>query len=369
MKGRVVSDGSQRLSPDTSGLTVETETRERQSFLRRMRVPLILIGPIAILAGVAYLFLTGGKTEATDNAYVQVAKAPVSASVGGRVLEVLVKENQAVTAGQPLFRIDAQDFQAEADNARAQLAQSRLQIMSLRATYTRSLSQVTTARQSVDYALHEANRQKELLAAGVVAQQAVDEAQHVLDNARSALVTAQADAATALTNIDGDPNAPVDQQPSVMAALARLKKAEINEAYTTVNALKAGTVTRVDQLQVGSYVNPAQTVFWLMSGQPWVEANFKEDQIGRMKIGQAAEIRVDALPGKTFKGHVASFSPGTGSTFSALPAQNATGNWVKVTQRLPVQIAFDQAPPEMAGRAGLSAHVTVDLQPAATPAK
>jgi len=362
-----VSDGSQRLSADTT--TTVAPAAKEQSFLRRYRVPIIVGGPVLIIAVAAWVLISGARYQSTDNAYVQVAKAPVSSSVGGRVIEVLVKENQHVEAGQPLFRIDAQDFAVEADQARAQLAQAELQVRSLRAAYQSALSTVTQARQSLDYARRELARQKELLAAGVVAQQAVDEAQHALENAQSALTTANAGAAAALANLDGDPNAPIDQQPSVMAAQARLKKAEINQGYTAVTALTSGTVTRVDQLQVGGYVNPAQTVFWLMTGDPWVEANFKEDQLAKMKVGQPAEIKVDAFPGKTLHGHIGSFSPGTGSTFSALPAQNATGNWVKVTQRLPVQILFDEVPPEMAGRAGLSAHVKVDLQPPAGAAK
>jgi membrane fusion protein, multidrug efflux system len=132
----------------------------------------------------------------------------------------------------------------------------------------------------------------------------------------------------------------------------------------SVIAPKDGVVTRVQQLQVGGYVNPSQTVFWLISGVPWVEANFKEDQLGKMRVGQPATVKIDAYPDEPLKGHVASFSPGTGSAFSALPAQNATGNWVKVVQRLPVQIAFDQPPPDMAGRIGLSAVVKVDVRSA-----
>jgi membrane fusion protein (multidrug efflux system) len=357
-----VSDGSQQLS--------ETATAAKsKGFLRAIRVPLILAGPIAIAGVVAYMFLTGGRYQSTDNAYIQVAKAPVSSSVGGRVIEVLVKENQRVEVGQPLFRIDAVNFDVEADQARAQLAQAELQVHSLRAAYQRALSSVTNAQQTLAYARRELKRQQDLVAAGVVAQQVVDEARHTLENAQSGLSTAEAEAATALANIDGDPEAPIEQQPSVMAAQARLKQAEINRGYTEVKALTSGTVTRVDQLQVGGYVNPAQTVFWLMNGTPWVEANFKEDQLAKMATGEPAEIKIDACPGQIFQGKVTSFSPGTGSTFSALPAQNATGNWVKVTQRLPVQVAFNAPPPENCTRAGLSAHVTIDLEPTAATAK
>lgn len=364
-----MSDGSQRLSADTTTQTASIKPAKKGGLMRALRVPLILGGPLLIAAGVGYFIITGGKTESTDNAYVQIAKAPVSASVGGRVLEVLVKENQSVEAGQPLFRIDAQDFAAEADQARAQLAQAELQVRALRAAYQRSLASVTSARETLNYARKELGRQKQLLAAGVVAQQAVDEAQHAFENAQSSLATAEAESASALANVNGDPEGPIEQQPSVLAAQARLNRAQINQNYTEVKALTGGTVTRVDQLQVGGYVNPAQTVFWLMSGVPWVEANFKEDQLAKMKTGQAAEIQIDACPGQKLAGHVASFSPGTGSAFSALPVQNATGNWVKVTQRLPVQVAFDKPPPENCGRAGLSAHVTVDLLPQTAAAK
>src|SRR5262245_54146595 len=214
-------------------------------------MPLILGGPIAIIAVVVFLIVTGGRYQSTDNAYIQMAKAPVSSSVGGRVIQVSVQENQHVDAGQPLFRIDSQDFTVEADQARAQLAQAELQVRSLKATYQRSLANVTAARQSLDYARRELDRQKSLLASGLIAQQAVDEAQHAFENAQAGLSTAQAESAAALANLNGEPGAPVDQQPSVMAAQARLKKAEINQGYTDVTALTAGTVTRVDQLQVG----------------------------------------------------------------------------------------------------------------------
>ncbi len=159
----------------------------------------------------------------------------------------------------------------------------------------------------------------------------------------------------------------MERQPTVMAAKAALDRATLNQSYTVVTAPVTGVVTKVEQLQPGAYVNAAQTVFWLVSGQPWVEANFKESQLGKMSIGQPVAIKVDAYPKGKLSGHVASFSPGTGQAFSALPAQNATGNWVKVTQRLPVRIEFDNPPPAMAARGGLSAQVKVDVQAAGRP--
>lgn len=352
-----MSDGSQEFkaaqqAEDISG---------RQTALRRWRLPLLVGGPVLIVAAAGAYLAATNHIQSTDNAYVQVAKAPVSASVGGRVVEVFVHENQHVAAGTPLFRLESQDYAVETEQARAQLAQAKLQVRALRAAYQRAQSSVGAARQTLAFAQTEASRQRKLLAAGVVSQQQVDQAQHALDTARSALSTAEAEAASALANIDGDLRTPIEQQPSVLAAAARLKRAEINQSYTVVAAPADGVVTRVQQLQIGGYVNASQTVFWLLSGEPWVEASFKESQLARMRIGQPVDIRIDAYPDKVFKGRVASFSPGTGSTFSALPAQNATGNWVKVTQRLPVEIAFDEPPGEMAGRAGLSAQVKVDV--------
>jgi membrane fusion protein (multidrug efflux system) len=146
----------------------------------------------------------------------------------------------------------------------------------------------------------------------------------------------------------------------VQEAQAALNRARLNVNYGVIVAPQDGVVTRVEQLQVGSYVNPAQTLFWLVAGDPWVEANFKEDQLAKMRVGQPARIHVDACPGSDFEGHVASFSPGSGEAFSPLPAQNATGNWVKVVQRMPVRIALDKRPNMPDLRDGMSATVTID---------
>ena len=187
-------------------------------------------------------------------------------------------------------------------------------------------------------------------------------AQHAADTAHLQIATAQTQVAQALANLGGE-NISEANNPTVMQAKAAVDKAQISVNDGTITAPQDGVVTRVEQLQVGSYINSAQTLFWLVSGKPWVEANFKEDQLAKMKVGQPATIKVDAVSGHAFKGHVESFSPGSGQAFSPLPAQNATGNWVKVVQRLPVRIAFDETPPDMAGRAGLSAVVTVDVRP------
>jgi membrane fusion protein (multidrug efflux system) len=332
------------------------------SFLRRMRWPLILGGPLLILLIVGYFVLTGGHYQSTDNAYVQIAKAPVAPSVPGRVTDIYVKENQFVHKGQLLFRLDARDYQANAAAAQAELAAAEQQVQAQRAAYQEAQASAQAARETASYAAAEAVRQRRLAAAGVASQQQVDQAVHNAQMARQQLAAAEQQIAQALANLGGAPNGPITSHPSVMQAQAQLNRAKLNVDYSDVYAPADGIVTRVEQMPVGTYLNASQTAFWLLSGAPWVEANFKEDQLAKMKVGQPVSIKVDAYPDADLKGHVASFSPGTGSAFSALPAQNATGNWVKVVQRLPVRVDFDRTPPGMAGRAGLSARVKVDVR-------
>ncbi len=340
----------------------EVDPKPQPSFMRRWRWPLIVGGPLLIVLVVAYFILTGGRTQTTDNAYVQIAKAPVAPSIAGRVTDVYVHENQFVKRGEVLFRLDTRDMQADAEAAAATVANASQQIGALRASYQQQEAMVQAAKDQLAYATTEATRQKNLANVGVSSQAQVDQANHAVQAARQQLASAQQQAAQVLANLGGNPNLAPQAAPAVMQARAQLDRAKLNVAYGTVVAPADGVVTRVDQMPVGTYLNASQTGFWLLSGEPWIEANFKEDQLAHMKVGQPVSIKVDAYPDADIKGRVASFSPGTGQAFSALPAQNATGNWVKVVQRLPVRISFDKPPPDMAGRAGLSAKVTVDVR-------
>jgi membrane fusion protein (multidrug efflux system) len=330
--------------------------------LRRWRWPLIIAGPAVILAVVVGFLILGGRYETTDNAYVQVAKTPVAPSISGRVVEIYVHENQAVRRGQPLFKLDPRDFQVAADAARAQLAAAELQVRADRAAYGQAQANVRGAQEQVAYAEREAKRQRDLAAAGVASRQQVDQAVHAAQQARDELAAAKEAAARALAALGGDPNQAVGDHPAVMQARSQVERARLDLSYAIVAAPADGIVARVDQMPVGAYLNASQTAFWLLSGRPWIEANFKEDQLAHMKVGQPVSIEIDADPDADLHGRVASFAPGAGSAFSPLPAQNATGNWVKVTQRLPVRIEFDRPPPEMAARAGLSAKVKVDVK-------
>jgi membrane fusion protein (multidrug efflux system) len=340
----------------------------RPGLLARWRWPLMIGGPLVVVLVVAWFVLTGGRFESTDDAYVDVAKAPISAAIAGRVIEVDVRENQHVRAGQVLFRLDPADEQAAQAKSEAAVATARLQVVSLRAALDNARLQLAQAQKTQAFATREAARQKALLAAGVVSAQQAADAQHTADLALSQVSIARQQLAAAQANLGAGAGNP-DAFPAVMQAKAAGRSTAVDLAHTVVYAPVDGVVTRVDQLQVGAYVNAAQTLFFLLSGAPWVDANFKENQLRYMRVGQPAEIEVDALGGRKLAAHVASFSPGSGSAFSALPAQNATGNWVKVAQRLPVRIAFDSPPPETAGRAGLSAKVTVDVRSGRAEAK
>jgi membrane fusion protein (multidrug efflux system) len=318
-------------------------------------------GPLVILAALAWYLLTLGRFQTTDNAFVQVAKTPVAPSISGRVVEIFVRENQAVKKGQVLFRLDARDAQASLSAAEAELANAEQMVAQQRAAYGREQANVAAARETLRYAEAEAMRQAGLAAAGAGSVQVADQARHTARLAREHLRAAEQAAAGALAALGGDPQAG-SRAAAVLQARAQLERARLNTSYTEVLAPSDGVVARVDQLPVGAYLNASQAAFWLLAGRPWVEANYKEDQIARMRVGQPVEIDIEAYPQDKLKGRVASFAPGTGQAFSALPAQNATGNWVKVTQRLPVRIEFDQPPPDMAARAGLSATVKVDVR-------
>jgi membrane fusion protein (multidrug efflux system) len=323
--------------------------------------------PVLILAGVAYLMLTEGRSESTDDAYLQEDKVPISASIAGRVVEVDVTENQRVKAGQVLFRLDPVDEQTAAHRAEATLAAARLQVVSLRSALDQQKLMSASAIKTRDFTAKEADRQAALVAAGVSSRQQAADARHSAELAADQAAVANQQVTAAQANL-GPAQTDSDLFPTVLQAKAALEAAQIDLSHTVVIAPEDGVVTRVDQLQKGAYINPSQTVFYLLSGQPWVEANFKENQLAKMRVGQSAVIQIDALGGRVLKGYVASFSPGSGSSFSPLPAQNATGNWVKVVQRLPVRIAFQKAPPEVVSRAGLSAKVTVDVRGSGRPA-
>lgn len=333
---------------------------QRGRALLRNRIVLFAIGPILLLlVVVGYLTLNAGVVS-TDDATVSAARVAISPEVRGRIIEVKVHDNQRVHAGDVLLRLDDHDYRTAVADATAKLNQTRLQVSALRANYQQAVAQAGAAQASASYAQREATRQHNLLRAGVASQHDADNAAQEAQVAQRNALAAQSARLAALANLGGAGD--INHHPLVVAAQAALDQANSDLADTIVKAPRDGVVARVDQIQIGSYTQPAQALFWLISGDPWVDAAFKEDQLEKLQPGQPVQIHVDAFPHEKFRGHVVSLSPGTGSSFSILPSQNGSGNWVKVVQRLTVRVAFDDLPPNAALATGLSASVRVDTK-------
>jgi len=328
---------------------------------RWLRLALMFALPVVVVIAGTGWYLTSGRYVSTDDAYVQADTVAVSSDVAGRVVGVDVKDNQHVTAGQVLIRLDQRPFRTAVEQAKAQLASARLQVEGLRASYRQRQAELASAQDTLNYQQREFDRQQKLLSGGITSQANYDQARNRLATARQQVASVQQQLAAVLASLGGNPDIATNDHPMVQQAQAQLDQAELNLSYTAIAAPADGIVTNVSKLPVGSYLNAAMPAFSLVqTDRPWIEANYKETEVTHMKAGDAATVTVDAYPGTTFKGHVASLSPGTGSVFSVLPPQNATGNWVKVVQRLPVRIAIDDPSPKQPLRAGMSVTADVD---------
>jgi membrane fusion protein (multidrug efflux system) len=335
----------------------------RQTRLQRLRWPLMSLGVVAVVAGGAYWYLTSGRYQSTDDAYTQAATVSISSNVAGRVIEVEVHDNQLVQRGTTLFRLDDASFRIAVSDARARLAASRLSIESLKSTYQQRQVELRTARDSEAYARQQFDRQSRLLGSGIASRAQYDQASHALDEARQQVANVQQQIAAALASLDGNAQIAPERHPLVQEAQAALDRAELELSYTVIKAPTDGVVAKVEQLQVGDYIAASAPVFSLVSDRDvWIEANFKEVQLAHMRPGETAQVHIDRFPGRDFNATVASVSPSTGSQFSMLPPENATGNWVKVVQRVPVRLRLDDLDPALILQAGLSADVTVDTR-------
>lgn len=333
-------------------------TATEQKDAPKWRTRLLMFGlPALLIAGGAGWWLTSGGSVSTDNAYVQMDKVSVAAEVGGRITEVAVRDGQQVAAGQLLFRIDGEPYALSVAQANAAIDAAQVDVGNLAASARTSSVDIAAAREDVAFAEVNFQRQAALMEKGFTTRAAYDASRHAVAQARERVRQAEAAAAEARTKLAAGPTSGVN--PQVEAARVQRSQAEVNLARTTVRAPSAGRVAQADRLQVGQMMVAGLPAVTLVdTAHPWVEANFKETDLANMRVGQRAEVRFDAYPGLKVRGHVLTIGAGTGSEFSVLPAQNATGNWVKVTQRVPVRIAFDEKPSrEMI--AGLSAEVRV----------
>jgi len=325
------------------------------------RLILMISVPLIVIAIGVYFWITSGRSVSTDNAYVKQDIVSVSGDVGGRIVEVRVRENQIVNKGDILYVIDQLPYRVVLAQADAQVANAQVQVGKLQTDYRATAVDITGARENVHYAEEDLRRQQALMAQGFTTRARLQQSEQAVDNARTALRTAMADAAKARAALATGPQVP-GVNPDIAAARAQRDQAALNLVRTVVRAPVAGRISQADRLQVGQMaIEGLPMVSIVASERNWVTANFKETDLDHMRPGQATTIRLDAYPGLTIRGHVDSIGAGTGSEFSVLPAQNANGNWVKVTQRVPVRIAIDGTY-ERPMIAGLSARVTVDIR-------
>ena len=334
---------------------------------RSLRKALVMLSvPLLLVAGGAGWWLTGANRESTENAYLHQARISIAPTVGGRVVAVHLHELQHVKAGDLLFQVDPQPYQLAVAQAEAAVSAARLQVEQLKAVLAQAEAQAALAEDDARYQEGELARKEALSGKGVAATSTVDEFRHTSQQAREKAEVARLTANTARAALGADPKAAPDDHPAIRAALAELDRARYNLSVTSVTAPADGLIYQASAFHEGVMLTAGQPVFALVeSGDAWVEANFKETQLADLAQGQPAEIIFDAAPGKTFTGTVEAIGAGTGAEFSLLPAQNATGNWVKVTQRVPVRIKLDDAAGAAALASGLSAEVTVDTSASA----
>ncbi|EJM24314.1 multidrug resistance efflux pump [Pseudomonas sp. GM21] len=327
---------------------------------QKVRIGLFLLLPV-VLAGCAWLYVTGGQVISTDNAYIQADRVGVSTDVAGIVESIEVTDNQSVTKGQVLYRLRQEPFEIALQSARAQLADVRNQLMNLKASYAQAQAEIAQTQAEIPYYQKNLARLEQLVSVSAVSKTLFDDACHNLEITQQKVAVAKAQAQTILAQLGGRIDSPIEQQPTYLRAQARINEAERNLKNATVTAPFDGIVTNVDSLSPGAYLQPPQSGFSLVaSDHLWVAASPKETELTHMREGQPVTITVDSYPGVIWHGRVESISPASGSSFALLPAQNTTGNWVKVVQRIPVRIRIDDTSGKPPLRHGMSVEADID---------
>ncbi|MBM3599748.1 MAG: HlyD family secretion protein [Alphaproteobacteria bacterium] len=336
--------------------------RPSAAALRRLlRSILLLLVPVAVAVVGVHIYLAGGRYVRTDNAYVRADKVTLGTDVSGVVAEISVRNDQRVEAGQILFRLNDESYRLALAGAMAQLVTVRNDIEALRATYRQKQEAIRRAESDIAYFRRDYDRQRELMQGRTVTQARLDESRHNLDNAQQTLAVLREEAAAARAALEGAPNAAPETYGRYAVVQALADKAERDLRQTVIRAPANGIVTNVTALQVGQYLGAGQAAFSLvLSDEVWIEANPKESDLAHVSVGNPATVVIDTYPDLVWSATVNTISPATGAEFALLPAQNSSGNWVKVVQRIPVRLRIDMpagAPPL---RAGMSASVEID---------
>lgn len=337
-----------------------TSSREQSGWARQLSRFVLLVGVPAIgFAAAGLMWLAGGGTVGTDNAYVRAGILAVAAEVAGPVVEVPVRENQTVGRGDVLFRIAPEPFRIALARAEADLARARTEVDVLKAGYRRKREEIQLAETRLDYADREARRLAELAQKSIVSQTVYDQARHAAAVARQEIAVLRQEAAQIAANLGGNPDVPVERHALVQEATSRRDQAALDLQRTDIRAPFAGVAAKTPEL--GAYVRAGMPAMSLVAADRlWVEANLKETDLAHVRPGQPARIVVDTFGEREWRGRVESIAQATGAEYSVLPAQNATGNWIKVVQRVPVRIALESGEGDPVLRSGMS--VTVEIE-------
>ena len=329
--------------------------------IKSKRFILLIIIPSLFILIITILYLLSGRYVETDNAYVKADKVPISSQVSGIIKEILVRENQTVTRNQLLFRLDPKPFKLALAKAQSQLAQARIDILALKSSYREKQAEIAVARTKYNFSLRNKKRQTDLAAKHFTSVSSLDDAQEGAELAAQQLVTAGHDLQRLADSLAGGLDEPVENHPSYLVAKAQLEQAQLDLSHTEISAPMSGSINSPPK--PGQYITAGTMTMTLIANEhPWVEANFTEKELTNIRPGQSVIATMDLYPGKKWKGIVESLSPATGSEFSIIPAQNATGNWVKIAQRIAVRIRLIPETGSPPLRAGLSSWVKVDTE-------
>ncbi len=356
----------QKITPSSPPSPVARQPRRRlMAGLRRYRRMLLLIVlPLVALIGGLAFYLEGGRYVTTDDAYVGAQKVLITPDISGKIEKVVVREGQQVKQGDVLFEIDPIPFRLAEQQAKATLDQARTTYDNLKANIQIFSKMADLMQQGVDLKQRDVDRKSTLVKSTFGSQLDLDNSSTALVTARAQLAFVQQQTSSAKTQLLGNADLPLEEFPPYALAKAALGQAERNLDHTVMRAPIDGIATQVDQIQLGRFVIAGAPVFSVIdTAKPWVDANLKESDFTHVAEGQQVDIDVDAFPDHAFKGTIGSLSPGTGAQFAILPPQNATGNFVKVVQRVPVRIYFDSDDKYVRKlKAGMSAYTTIDTR-------
>jgi membrane fusion protein (multidrug efflux system) len=357
-KARMDDDTAQELNRDAA-TTIAPQPLTQLAQKRVIRRRLFALGPIVLTLFAGVLYFAGGRYEETDNAYVKANKVTISSEVSGPIVSIAVRENQAVKQGDELFRIDDKPFRIALDRANAQLRTVQADIEGTKASYRQIQEQLRMAQTNVEFMQREFARQLQLAKQHLTPQAKLDEAQHNLDTTQQQVAVIEQQEAQTLTQLAGNAAVAVTQHPRYLEAKASRDDAALNLQHIIIYAPFAGVTSKVPQ--VGQYISAGGAVMSVIAtNDMWIEANFVETDLTHVRVGQPVKIRIDTYPDRNWQGTVQSIAQATGAEFSVLPPQNATGNWVKVVQRIPMRIAIQAERDDPPLRVGMTARVKID---------